>query len=271
MSIDYPRPRLEGAGVVPPGSRRWSAIEIKSFHSLNHGMGLEKFGAGDTWTRRIVIARSARSDKTAFGRFGTGSKAVFTDALYWLWATAGVKDLAADVAVIDRTHLKVGRSRFELKWDESGQQVLEDPSGRQYRQGTPWRRLWASAGGHGSVLHPLTAVEAAMGLEDVDPLASPQARLGGKAGRLIQRAVARLNRQIQRSSEQLTSASLWLRVIRAAGSILRQLLGLQRRSHAETPEAVTHSHTVDQYRTRGPNFARKTPFIPMVFREPMPA
>jgi hypothetical protein len=70
-----------------------------------------------------------------------------------------------------------------------------------------------------------------------------------------------------RSRLAQSATALIRRVLRMAVVLLRRLLGIQKVRHAETFEAVTHSHTVDQHRTRGPNPARKTlPFM-VLFRE----
>jgi hypothetical protein len=56
----------------------------------------------------------------------------------------------------------------------------------------------------------------------------------------------------------------WL--VRLAITALRRILGVQRQHHAETPEAITHSHTMDPYRIRGPGRTRKNPSLGL-FRE----
>ncbi|GAA3338665.1 hypothetical protein GCM10020358_19540 [Amorphoplanes nipponensis] len=163
--------------------------------------------------------------------------------------------------------LWIGTSRFAVRTDPQGHRFLADDSGKRYAPDRSFSVLRAS--GTGSVLHPLSAIERQAGVQDVDVVRPAPPEAPGGARRLLQRAAARLNRQLQRASEPLTFASLWRRLIRAAVSVLRQLLHRQRRCHTETPEAVTHSHTVDQHRTRGPNPARTTS-PHMVIREPTP-
>jgi hypothetical protein len=164
--------------------------------------------------------------------------------------------------------LRIHASAFNVTADERGHNVLEDQSGRRFHRGFAPRLLVASEDATSSILYPVSSIEHHTNVEFVAPSQSPQlADAGGGFGRLVQRAAVRLAQQIERSSAQLTFSSLWRRLIRLAASILRQLLRQQRRQLPKTTEAVSHCHTVDQHRLRGPSRARKA-LSPQALREP---
>lgn len=169
--------------------------------------------------------------------------------------------------VLDGLHhtdrlLKLDNATFSIKTGPRGHDFLVHSSGTTHESGIAAAVLRRSTTDCGPILRPGAGCERYAGLRgDEHQLAVRQEPV-----RLVQRALTRMGRQIRRSAKPLPFASLWRRLLRAAMAILRQLLGLQRQRYPDTPEAVTHSHTVDQYRTRGPNPARKTS-SPMVLRE----
>ncbi|MEV4513250.1 hypothetical protein AB0K00_30275 [Dactylosporangium sp. NPDC049525] len=120
----------------------------------------------------------------------------------------------------------------------------------------------------GSPLIPLTASEIDLGVSGRQKPIEVDARAKTLAS-IVSWLHAKDSRPF-RSRRARSATALVRRVLRMAVVLLRRLLGIQRVRHAETFEAVTHRHTVDQHRTRGPNPARKTlPFM-VLFRELAP-
>lgn len=117
-------------------------------------------------------------------------------------------------------------------------------------------------------LRPLTASEVDLGVSDTPKLIKADERAKTLAS-IISRLRAKDSGPF-RSRRARTATALVRRVLRMAVVLLRRLPGIQKVRHAETFEAVTHSHTVDQHRTRGPSLTRKTSRFMVLFRELTP-
>ena len=149
---------------------------------------------------------------------------------------------------------------FQISQEFAGATVLIGADGRQYHRGW-YHDLLHGSGTDDLPWHRETAAERGVAIGGSKCWAPPLDDAKSSAlSQLVARLTDRISRSVQilrDSQTPLTAKAFWRWLLRIAITVLRRILGFQRLRHSEAPEAITHSHSVDQYRIRAPGRTRR--------------